>query len=176
MISNRYARALADVIIARGETNAVSDELQTFADMIAGHSEMREMLANPVIPVDRKRAVLDALLARGPLRQTSNNFLRLLLANQRLHQLARILKSLERELDSRAGVLAADVTTARPISDLERERLRNRLGGMTGKEVRLKFDVDPDLIGGVVTRLGSVVYDGSVKNQLERMKEELIRG
>jgi F-type H+-transporting ATPase subunit delta len=110
------------------------------------------------------------------LRQTSTNFLRLLLANQRLHQLARILKSLERELDSRAGVLAADVTTARPISDVEREQLRSRLGSMTGKEVRLKFDVDPDLIGGVVTRLGSVVYDGSIKNQLERMKEELVRG
>jgi len=176
MISNRYARALADVIIARGETSAVSDELQSFAEMIAGHSELREMFANPVIPVDRKRAVLDALLARRPLRQTSSNLLRLLLANQRLHQLDRILKSLEREIDTRAGVLAADVTTARPISDVEREQLRNRLGSMTGKEVRLKFDVDPDLIGGVVTRLGSVVYDGSIKNQLERMKEELIRG
>jgi F-type H+-transporting ATPase subunit delta len=176
MVANRYARALADVIIARGETNAVSDELRDFAAMVAGHGELREMLANPVIPFDRKRAVLDALLARRPLRETSNNFLRLLLANQRMHRLDRVLKSLERELDSRAGVLAADVTTARPISDVEREQLRNRLGSMTGKEVRLRFDIDPDLIGGVVTRLGSVIYDGSIKSQLERMKEELARG
>jgi F-type H+-transporting ATPase subunit delta len=176
MISNRYARALADVIIARGETNAVSDELHQYAAMIAGHNELREMFANPVIPMDRKQAVLNALVERKPLRETSINFLRLLLANQRLHQLDRVLKSLERELNSRAGILAADVTTARPVSDMQRDQLQNRLAGMTGQEVRLKFDVDPEIIGGVVTRLGSVVYDGSIKSQLERMKEELARG
>ena len=176
MIANRYARALADVILARGEINVVSDELRDFAAMIGGHSELRELLANPVIPMERKRAVLDALLERTPMRETSTNFLKLLLANQRLHQLDHILKSLERELDSRSGVLGADVTTARPISDAEREQLRNRLGSMTGKDVRLKFEVNPDLIGGVVTRIGSVVYDGSIKSQLERMKEQLARG
>ncbi|MBO0800647.1 MAG: F0F1 ATP synthase subunit delta, partial [Blastocatellia bacterium] len=85
-IANRYARALADVIIERGETNEVVKEMRDFAEVIRQHEQLRDVFASPVLPLERKRAVLDELLARLKLRPTSNNVLHLLLSNARLHE------------------------------------------------------------------------------------------
>lgn len=172
-IANRYARALADVIIERREVNEVAAELNQFAKLVEGHQELREVFASPVLATERKRAVLNELLARLHLRQTAQNFLQLLLVNNRLHQLDQMLRALRRELDARTNVVSAEVTTARAISEDERRLLHDRLRTATGKEVRLQFKTDPNIIGGVVTRLGSKVYDGSIKNQLAQMKERL---
>jgi F-type H+-transporting ATPase subunit delta len=173
-IANRYARALADVITEKREVNEVSAELNQFAKLVEGHQQLREVFANPVIPAERKRAVLSELFARRRLRQTTQNFLQLLLANNRLHQLDQMGKALGRELDARANIVSAEVTTARVISDDERRLLHDKLRAVTGKEVRLQFKTDPNIIGGVVARLGSKVYDGSIKNQLAQMKERLL--
>jgi len=172
-IANRYARALADVIIERYEVADVLSELSWFAQLMQQHAELREVFANPVIPVEQKRGVLNALLARLKVRQTTNNFLQLLLENQRLHHLNEMLRSLAQELDRRTGIVSAEVTTARPITDHDREMLRDRLRAVTGKEVRLQFHTDPQIIGGVVTRIGSQIFDGSIKNQLAQMKKQL---
>jgi F-type H+-transporting ATPase subunit delta len=173
-ISNRYARALADVIIERRETNEVVNELNRFGRMVAEHRALREVFANPALPHVRKRAVLDELLSRMELRQTSANFLRLLLSNHRLHDLDQMMRSLSQELDARMNIVSAEITTAREISEKEQEKLRERLKAATGKDVRLQFRTDPAIIGGVITRLGSLVYDGSIKNQLAQMKQRLI--
>ena len=173
-IANRYARALADVSIEKREVNEVSAELNQFAKLVEGHQQLREVFASPVLAAERKRAVLNELLARLGLRQTSQNFLQLLLANNRLHQLDQMVKALLRELDVRTNVVSAEVTTARAINDDERRLLHDKLRAATGKEVRLQFKTDPNIIGGVVTRLGSKVYDGSIKNQLALMKERLM--
>src|SRR5581483_3236624 len=154
-IANRYARALADVITERREVNEVAAELNQFAKLVAGHEQLREVLASPVLATERKRAVLNELLARMHLRQTSQNFLQLLLANNRLHQLEQMLRALSRELDARTNVVSAEITTARAISEDERKLLHDRLRTVTGKEVRLQFKTDANIIGGVVTRLGS---------------------
>jgi F-type H+-transporting ATPase subunit delta len=174
-IANRYARALADVIIEKREVNEVSGELNQFARLVEGHQQLREVFASPVLAQERKRAVLNELLARLRLRQTSQNFLQLLLANNRLHQLDQMVKALTREMDVRTNVVSAEVTTARTISEDERRLLHDKLGAVTGKEVRLQFKTDPNIIGGVVARLGSKVYDGSIKNQLAQMKERLMQ-
>jgi F-type H+-transporting ATPase subunit delta len=174
-IANRYARALADVIIEKREVNEVSAELNQFARLVEGHQQLREVFASPVLAQERKRAVLNELLARLRLRQTSQNFLQLLLANNRLHQLDQMVKALTREMDVRTNVVSAEVTTARTISEDERRLLHDKLGAVTGKEVRLQFKTDPNIIGGVVARLGSKVYDGSIKNQLAQMKERLMQ-
>ncbi|MCG3159139.1 MAG: ATP synthase subunit delta [Acidobacteria bacterium] len=174
-IANRYARALADVIIERRETNEVVTELDSFARMMDGHSQLRDVFASPVIAVERKRAVLGELLARFSPRQTTANFLQLLLNNSRLQDLDQMLRALSRELDARAGVVSADVTTAREISEQEKTALQSQLKAATGKDVRLQFRTDPAIIGGVVTRIGSLVYDGSIKNQLAQMKQRLMQ-
>jgi F-type H+-transporting ATPase subunit delta len=173
-IANRYARALADIIVERRETDEVVKELIDFERMMSEHSQLRDVFASPVIGVERKRAVLDELLSRIGLRQTSANFLRLLLNNSRLHDLDQIMNALSRELDTRMNIVSADVTTAREIGQQEKAALQSQLKAVTGKEVRLQFRIDPAIIGGVVTRIGSLIYDGSIKNQLAQMKRRLM--
>jgi F-type H+-transporting ATPase subunit delta len=173
-IANRYARALADVITERRETNEVVSELDLFAGMMRQYEQLREVFASPVLPLERKRAVLNELLARLKLRPTSNNFLHLLLNNARLHELDQMLRALSRELDARTNIVSAEITTAREIGEQEKSMLRDKLKGATGKEVRLQFHTDPNIIGGVVTRIGSLIYDGSIKNQLSQMKRVLM--
>src|SRR5215467_11651341 len=173
-IANRYARALADVIVERHETNEVAKELIDFERMMSENPQLRDVFASPVIAAERKRAVLDELLARIKPRQTTANFLRLLLDNSRLHDLDQMLSALSRELDARMNVVSAEVTTAREIDQQEKAALQSQLKAATGKEVRLQFRTDPAIIGGVVARIGSLVYDGSIKNQLAQMKRRLM--
>ncbi len=173
-IANRYARALADVVTERRETNEVFEELNSFARLMADHGQLRDVFASPVVPLERKRAVLHELLSRLKLRPTSSNFLRLLLDNLRLHDLGQMLLALSRELDLRNGIVLAEVTTAREIDDREKAELHDKLKSVTGKDVRVQFRTDPKIIGGVVTRIGSLVYDGSIKNQLAQMKQRML--
>jgi F-type H+-transporting ATPase subunit delta len=173
-IANRYARALADVIIERRETDEVVKELIDFERIMSEHPQLRDVFASPVIATERKRAVLDELLARLDLRQTTANFLRLLLDNSRLHDLDQMMNALSRELDTRMNIVSAEVTTAREIGQQEKAAMQSQLKAATGKEVRLQFRTDPAIIGGVVTRIGSLVYDGSIKNQLAQMKKRLM--
>jgi F-type H+-transporting ATPase subunit delta len=172
-IANRYARALADVITERHEVADVVGELSRFAQLIEQHAELRQVFASPVVPVERKRGVLNELLARLKVRPTTANFLQLLLNNYRLHHLDEVMRALARELDVRTGIVSAEVTTAHAIGELERELLRKQLRAVTGKEVRLQFRTDPKIIGGVVTRVGSLIFDGSIKNQLAQMRQQL---
>ncbi|MGH9768587.1 MAG: ATP synthase F1 subunit delta [Blastocatellia bacterium] len=173
-IANRYARALADVIVERSETKDVVNELSGFERMMAGHLQLRNVFASPVIATERKRAVLNELLARLSPHQTTANFLQLLLSNSRLQDLDQMLKALSRELDTRTNIVSAEITTAREISEQEKAALQGQLKAVTGKDVRLQFRTDPAIIGGAVTRIGSLVYDGSIKNQLAQMKRRLM--
>src|SRR5262245_12575891 len=141
---------------------------------MTGHPQLREVFASPVIAIERKRAVLGELLARMSPRPTTANFLRLLANNSRLQDLNQMLRALARELDSRTNIVSAEITTAREISETEKATLQRQLKSVTGKEVRLQFRTDPTIIGGVVTRIGSLVYDGSIKNQLAQMKQRLM--
>jgi F-type H+-transporting ATPase subunit delta len=108
------------------------------------------------------------------VRPTTANLLLVLLQNQRLADLSEINKALAQELDRRSGIISAQVTTARAVPQQTQEVLRTRLSEMTRSKVRLEFAVDDDLIGGVVTRIGSTVYDGSVRNQLQQIKQRIV--
>ncbi len=175
-IANRYAKALVDVVSKSGKTQVVADEIKGFADLLAHNTELHDVFASPVIALDRKKAILSDILGKLQLSQTSNNFLQLLLKNQRLHEIAVVQTSLARELDVRGGIVSADITTARDLAASEKETMLNQLQAATGKEVRANFKTDPDIIGGVVTHIGSLIYDGSIKNQLAIMKQQLSRG
>jgi F-type H+-transporting ATPase subunit delta len=172
-VARRYASALADVVLESGEAREVQSELVVWQQMLDSHDNLRAAFANPTIALDQKRAVLNRLIELSRPRQTTTNFLKVLLHNQRLTELAEINQKLAQILDERAGTVAATVTTARPIPADVHERLRGTLASLTGKKVRIDFITDPGLIGGVVTRIGSTVYDGSVRNQLQQIKDRM---
>jgi F-type H+-transporting ATPase subunit delta len=173
MVARRYASALADVVLERGEAKEVQHELQQWEALLQANVTLQEVFRNPTIALDKKRAVLSKLIDRTKPRPTTTNFLKVLLQNQRLTELAEINRKLTEILDERAGMVAAIVTTARPVSQTIQQSLEQRLTAMTQKKVRLNFVEDSELIGGSVTRIGSTVYDGSVRNQLQLMKEKM---
>ena len=172
-MARRYASALADVVLQRGEAAEVQVELASWEEMIQSTPNLLEVLRNPTIALDHKRAVLNKLIERAKPRQTTVNFLKVLLQNQRLTDLGEINRKLAETLDERAGMVAASVTTARAVPESSQQELHVKLTGLTGKKVRVNFATDPDLLGGIVTRIGSTVYDGSVRNQLQIIKEKM---
>ena len=173
-VARRYASALADVVLDRGEAKEVQQELQQWDDLLRANANLQEVFRNPTIALDKKRAVLNKLLERAKPRTTTANFLKVLLQNQRLTELPEINRKFAEILDERAGMVAAIVTTARPVTENVQQALQQKLASVTRKKVRLDFEQDPELIGGLVTRIGSTVYDGSVRNQLQQVKEKMI--
>lgn len=172
-IARRYGTALADVAIARGEEKEVQRELDQWAAMIEANPQLKEVFANPTIVYDHKRKVLEELIARTGVGQTTGSFLRVLLQNQRLSQLRDIAVRYGQVLDERGGVVAAHVTTARPMPEDLKASLRETLAAATGRRVRLSFTTDKSIIGGLVAQIGSTIFDGSVQNQLERLAADM---
>ncbi|HJU63199.1 MAG TPA: ATP synthase F1 subunit delta [Candidatus Binatia bacterium] len=171
-VARRYATALADVL-EKGQESVVKEELDAWQRMIGSNPQLREALENPTIPYDQKRQLLLELIRRTRVTPITGNFLQVLLRNQRLAALPQIVDRLSDVLDSRANVVAAHVTTAKPVNEEIKKMLTEKLTDFTGKSVRLTFTVDDSLIGGLVTRIGSTVYDGSIRNQLNQMEKTL---
>ena len=174
-VARRYATALADVVAGESIGRTIQQELMDWELMISSNSQLQEVLANPTIPYDQKRKVLGELIQRTKVNQLTANFLQILLKNQRVTELGEINRRLAEVLDARDGVVAGQVTTARPVSEDTRRVLLEKLSKATGRKMRLSFTTDESLIGGMITRVGSTVYDGSIRTQLDRM-EELLAG
>lgn len=175
-IARRYAGALADVVTKTGETEIVRGELGIWEQMLVGNAELSYAFANPAIQHADKEKILENLLQRSAPSRATANFLRVLLRNGRLTDLAAINRRFDIELEERSNIASAHVTSARVLGEDERAELRANLEKLTGKQIKLQFDINENLIGGIITRLGSTVYDGSVKTQLENLKEQLVNG
>lgn len=174
-IARRYATALVDVVTKQGEIDLVRNELAQFSALMTENNQLSEIFRNPAVPFDNKKNILETLLARTRPAKTTANFLRVLQRNHRLSDLPAINERFNQVLEERAGLVTAEVTTAQPLAADQQTALQAKLQLMTGKRVNLNFKIDPEIIGGVVTRIGSTVYDGSVKNQLQHLKEKMIR-
>ena len=172
-VARRYASALADVIIERAEEKQVQEELAAWEAMILANAPLLEAFSNPTVAYEQKGKVLNELITRTKVRPTTANFLRVLLRNQRLTELPQVNAKLAQVLDERSGVISAQVISARPVSEKTRASLMTKLAEITGKRIRLSYETDATLLGGIVTRIGSTIYDGSVRNQLKRLGEEL---
>lgn len=172
-MARRYASALADVVTKQGESREVQEELSAWERMMHDNAQLLEVFRNPTIPYEQKRRVVGTLVERTRVRPTTSNFLQVLLQNHRLADLQEINRIFAQELDRRTGIVSAQVTTARAVPPAEQETLRARLSELTRSNVRIEFDVDEELIGGVVTRIGSTVYDGSVRSMLQQVKEKM---
>jgi len=171
----RYARALLDVALAeRADLQAIERDLASFAALFDAYPELARILLNPAVPAPRKRAAVVELTGRAGLSSVVAKLLVLLAERDRLVLLPDLLAAYRERLLDHQHVVRAEVTTAVPLAPDRADALRESLAKMTGRSVTLSTHVDPSIVGGVVARIGSVVYDGSVTRQLEKMKERLI--
>ncbi len=175
-IARRYSIALADIVLKTGETETIKAELADWNQIYASSSDLRNVFSNPAIAHANKVNLLEGLLAKTKPTRTTSNFLRVLLKNGRLGEIGRINDRFDSVLQERSGVVAAEITSAHELSAGDRAEFQTNLEKMTGKKVNINFAINKDIIGGVVTRIGSTVYDGSVKTKLETLKEQLVNG
>ncbi|HUK35419.1 MAG TPA: ATP synthase F1 subunit delta [Vicinamibacterales bacterium] len=172
--ATRYARALVDVAVEeRVDLDRVERELASIVDLFADHKLLSQVLLNPVVPVPRKRAAMDALTARGELLPVVAKLLGLLAERDRLVLLPELLASYRDRLLDYRNVVRAELTTTVPLDADQLKAIETNLTRASGRTVSLSTKVDPSIIGGVVTRIGSTIYDGSIIRQLQRMKEKL---
>lgn len=173
----RYARALFDVALKEADIEQAGRDLAGFAQLVAGNDVLNRVLSNPAIPAARKRAVVEQLLAKaGGVSPVVVKLIALLADRDRLVLLPDIATAYRTRLMEHAKVVRAEVVTAIPIPRDRVAALQQGLARATGRNVQLETRVDPSIIGGAVTRIGSTVYDGSVTRQLEKMKAALAAG
>ena len=175
-IARRYAEALADVAIAHNQVEQMDAEVGAFAQMIRDSGELHDVFASPVVSLEQKRSVLDAIIERTGVSAMIANLLRTMLSHYRLHDLTEVHEQFHRAINRRRGIALAEVTTAAPASQSAQDSLTRKLQELVGKQVQVQFKTDPALIGGAVTRLESVVYDGSIRTQLQAVKQRLKEG
>lgn len=171
-VARRYAQALTEEAQKAGSLETTDADVALLTETLEGSRDLQFALTSPVVPQAKKKAVLDRLFG-GPLSDLSLRFLRLLVDKQRDGQIPEILAAYRALRDERTGTVEATVRTARPLSPDEAERLKAALEARSGAAVRMRISVDPSLIGGLVVRLGDVVYDRSVKHQLESLHGQL---
>jgi F-type H+-transporting ATPase subunit delta len=174
--AGRYARALFDVAIKeRADVERVQSDLQQFVDLFAQHPSLAHTLGNPAIPASKKKAVAQALIERaGGLSPMVAKLMLLLAERDRLALLPDIARIYGERVMDHLNVIRAEVTTAVELAPDRLLALEHGLQQATGRKVVLESKVDPSIIGGVITRLGSTVYDGSVTTQLQKLKQSLV--
>jgi F-type H+-transporting ATPase subunit delta len=175
--ANRYARALLDVAIKeRADLDQIERELASFADLFKQHPALEKVLLNPAVPAPRKRDAFQQIVKSARPAPVLGKLLVLLAERDRLVLLPDLLGAYRERLLDHQKVVRAEVTTASPLGAERAQAIEKRLSEVTGRTVTLRTQVDPSLIGGVVARIGSTVYDGSVTTQLQKMKQRLVEG
>jgi len=171
----RYAHAFADVAeSAKLDSSAAQAQLRDFADTAAGSRELRELFKTPSIEQASKLKVLDAIAARLGMFVQVRNFLAVIIEHGRLNELNEILDEYREIANADSGSVEAKITTAHPLDDAGRAQLEAQVTRMAGANVRATYAEDPALLGGAVVEIGSTIYDGSVRAQLEQLKQRLV--
>ena len=174
-VTSTYARAFADVVfLDHLDAARTVQETETLAQLISSNKELREVLETPSIPAEQKHNLVDALAARLNISKPVRNFLVVLIDHRRVGFLSAITKQFRHEINLRMGFAEADIISARELTSSEHSSLESQVERLTRKKVRARYSQDPSLLGGAVVKIGSTIYDGSVKGQLERIKAALI--
>jgi F-type H+-transporting ATPase subunit delta len=170
----RYARALFDVAVKEKlDLERIEGELSAFGQLVATHEPLARIFFNPAVPAPRKRAIVEQLLARSPLSSPVSRLLLLLAERDRLTIFDELTRAFGERVMEYRQIVRAEVTTAIPLTPDRVNAVQQGLAHATGRRVQLATKVDPSIIGGAVTRIGSTVYDGSVLTQLHRLRETL---
>ena len=173
-VASTYAHAFADVVFdAHLDAGRAVSGLRQMARLFRQSQELRRVWENPAVPADQKRGLLDAIVERAGIDRPVRNLIAVLIDHRRLPFLPRIVEQLEKELDARLGFTEAQISSARELADAEKRTLETQIAKTTGKKVRATYGLDKSLLGGAVVRIGSTIYDGSVKGQLEKIKEAI---
>lgn len=172
-LAQRYAAALAFVALDRHAAPQVKDEIAAFAGLLDESKDLRQLLANPAVPRAGKHAVIERLVERLGASRTTRNFLLLLVDHRRAALLPEIERAYESLLDAGLGVTRAEISTGEELLQRDRAALIQSLERLTGDKVEAKYLVDPAMVGGVRVRIGSTIYDGSVRAQLDRLRARM---
>jgi len=174
-VTARYARAFADVVFEQKlDAQKIEAEVRETESAIAESPALRHTWDNPAVPNPSKYKVLDAIIAAIGGSRITRNFIALLIERRRIRALSEIRAQFEAELNERLGIAYAGVTSVRALGDDEKRALESQIAKVTGKKIRASYATDKSVLGGTVVKVGSTVYDGSVRGQLQRLKQQLI--
>jgi F-type H+-transporting ATPase subunit delta len=174
--ARRYARAIFGLARDEGRVDEVRGEMAQLAKLFEENPELRAVAFQPLHPVAERRAVLDKLMARLGLSPTVRQLCAILVEHGRMANFYMIREELERLADEAAGHVEAQVSAASPLPAAQLERLRRALTARTEREVQLRVNVDPTLLGGVIAKVGDLVFDGSLRTQLVQLRANLMKG
>lgn len=174
-VARRYAAAMADVAMKGNSAQRVRADFESFVGAFYSAADLRNFLESPAVDIEVKQKVVRTLATRMQLDANVANFIHLIVMHGRTELLREIDAMLGEELNARMGIAQADVTSARALSDSERRELTAALERRTGKRIEARFSEDESLLGGAVVRVGSTVYDGSVRERLNRLRARLER-
>jgi F-type H+-transporting ATPase subunit delta len=172
-VAERYAAALADVAVERKNSETVKRNLAAFVEAFSSLADLRNALESPALNAEVKRKVIAEVAGKMGLDVSVRNFIYLVVDHRRTEVLPEIEQAFLSELNERLGIVDAEVTSAHELNDDEKRQLSTVLEQRTGKKVEARFQIDGALLGGAVVRLGSTIYDGSVRDQLKRLREQL---
>jgi F-type H+-transporting ATPase subunit delta len=173
-LAERYAGALVDVALENKQADLVKQELSAFTALVGSSPDLHAFLGNPSIARASKHAAIEQIVARMGASRTLRNYLFVIVDQRRAGMLQEIEQAFSRLLDARRGITQAAVTSATELTSQERAELGEALAKLTGEKVEAQFKTDAALIGGAVVRIGSTIYDGSVRTQLERLRAKMI--
>ena len=173
-VAGRYARAFAEVVVDRRIDPAKAvQELNTIAELVNSSPELRNVLENPGVAHKQKLGLLNAIIGTVGGSKILQNFVSVLIEQRRIGQINEIAEQFRRELDERMGIAEAQITSVRELTPPEKQSLEKQVAVLTGKVIRAAYSHDPGLLGGVVVRVGSTIYDGSVRGQLQRIRQQI---
>jgi len=173
-IASRYARALVEVVIEQKIDPAIAvQQVKDIVATVAESKQLRMVWESPAIAAEQKRAVLDAIAGQSGTLRPIRNFFAVLIDHGRIFMVEQIARQFETELNSQLGFVEAAITSSRALSSDEKQGLESQVERITGKKVRASYGTDGELLGGAVVRVGSTIYDGSVRGQLQKLKQQL---
>lgn len=172
-LARRYAAAMAEVAMEKNSAPRVRADFASFVESFYSVADLRNFLDSPALDVEVKQNVIKSLAAKMQLDLSVTNFIHLIVMHGRTELLREIEKAVGEELNARMGIALAEVTSARALSDADRRELTVALERRTGKKIEARFSEDGSLLGGAVVRVGSTVYDGSVRERLNRLRQQL---
>ena len=169
-----YARALADVVMDRNiDPNQIASDLHSLETFLRESAELRTIWDTPSVSGEQKLKLLDAIAKKAGLLPEIRNFTAVLISNRRIHAFDQIAKETVDRINERLGIAYAEIVSTRELGAEEKHSLESQVAKTTGKKLRVRYSLDQQLMGGVVVKVGSTVYDGSVRGQLQRIKEQL---
>lgn len=172
-LARRYAKALMEIGVAENNYERIGTDLESLATAISSSKELADLLSNPLFPRSDREKIVLAILDRIGVSQTIINFSKLLLDRERMSIIPDIHRALTSMIHEMSGQITAEVLTAKPLSPAQQDELKKTLEELSGKKILISLKEDPSLLGGVIAKVGDLVYDGCLRTQLQELKRSL---